>query len=92
MASKTTATYWMGNVFVVEITHTDTDSFSRSVLPTSTRAWRKHLSWDEQTRTTHRHSIMAHRKIGRVCVSTVAFGPSFASAQAVAEAGLPEAV
>jgi hypothetical protein len=80
----------MGNVFVVEITHKDTDSFSRSVFPTSTRAWRKHLSRDEQFRTTYRHSIMGHTKMGRMRVSTVTFGPSFASARAVAEAGLPE--
>jgi len=71
---------------IVHIEHHVADSFSRSVLPTSTRAWKRAIN--RGAATTHRVADLApdFTVDGRECMSFVAFGPTFHAARAALEA------
>ena len=72
-----------GAVVVVEVRHLDTDSFSRSVSPTATRAWRRlptAIQWETRY-VSRQFAMMTDPNDPRVCLSLVAFGPTRSAAR-----------
>ena len=78
MASKATILQDTFGAVVVRVDHLDTDSFSRSVDPTATRARKRAVN----ARTvSHVKGAYAYDSHGRQCVSVIAFARSFAEAE-----------
>ena len=89
MSSSSTIVVDQPGAIVIRIDHGVADSFSRSVVPTSTRAWK---------RATHRGT--AHCRVtalapewtvsedGKRCASLAAFGPTHTAAEGVLQAYL----
>lgn len=65
---------------IVRIDHGVADSFSRSVIPTSSRTWKRSINCRANT---HRIVELAPEWTvnGRMCASFAAFGPSFDAAR-----------
>lgn len=78
MASKATILQDTPGAVVVRVDHLDTDSFSRSVDPTATRALKRATNYYTVSRVTGSY---AYDTNGRKCVSIIAFARSYAAAE-----------
>lgn len=89
MASRGTVVIDRPGAVVLRIDHTITDSFSRSVIPTSTRAWRRARHHGSATfRVT---SLAPDWTVnGKHCASIIAFGPTRDAAHGVMQAYLDQ--
>jgi hypothetical protein len=86
MAARAHVAVDVTGLVIVHVDHTVFDSFSRSVMPTSARAWKRAIN--RGAATTHRVADLAPDWTvdGTDCMSFVAFGPTFESARAALEA------
>ena len=79
MASKVISVSMPADVLIVEVQHLDSDSFSRSVDRAANAVWRRQPVAVRQG-TRYVRVAYAHTSVGRTCVSTIAYGPSFEAA------------
>jgi hypothetical protein len=81
MASRSAIVVDNRDVVIIEVTHTISDSFSRSVVPTSTRAWKRSRGYRGGLR--FRETVLAPDWTveDKRCTSFIAFGPSHPAAR-----------
>jgi len=86
MAARSHIAVDVTGLVIVHIEHTVFDSFSRSVLPTSTRAWKRAINRGAATVCRVAELAPDFTVDGTACTSFVAFGPTFAVAREALEA------
>jgi hypothetical protein len=81
MAARSSVVVDTTGLVIVEVKHGEADSFSRSVMPASTRAWKraKHRGAATQCRVAELAPDFASN--GRKCVSFIAFAATFDAAR-----------